>query len=205
MISEFEENNPLSQLAFILLRNEKVLTLKVFDESTDKLKKKISEIVTQYSDSQEFNLHNTLQMKTIGQDEPLGRISLLKGLNKCRELFLNSPMYYYKEVYTILSSSNTKDKSDIFVALDYFTKYKIRISILSLNCSLYLYEKIAETCDGKIVVPTNKEELEDYIFDIAEPLFIQTDSSLNCNFSVSFPGLEILKGPILCMCHDEIM
>lgn len=205
MIAEYEENNPLSQLAFIFLRDKKATIIKHFDATLDNIKKKFTKIISQYQDNQEFNLHNTLQMKTRTENEPFGQISLVKGLQSCKQLFLDSPMYYYKEVYAILSSSNTIDGEDCYTILQYFKNHRIRISILSLNCSLYFYEKVVETCKGELAVPINKEEMENYIFKISDALFIQTSSKIDCNFSVSFPSLKILKGLIICMCHKRIM
>lgn len=205
MIDKYQENNPLSQLSFILMRNRGLLTLNTFNDSVNAVRDRFDRILDEHRLNQEFNLHNTLQMKSVSGNEPLGQISLLKGLHKCQELFETSPLYFYKEVYIVLSSSNTNDNEDIFSSLEYFKANSIRISIISLNCTCFLYEKIVDTCNGKLAVPANREELEDYIFDIAEPIFMQMEKTLNCNFKVSFPFLSTLETPILCMCHDKLV
>lgn len=205
MIDKYQENNPLSQLSFILMRNRGLSVLNTFNDSVNAVRDRFDKILDENRTSQEFNLHNTLQMKTISSNEPLGQISLLKALKKCQELYETSPLYFYKEIYIVLSSSNTNDNEDIYECLEYFRSNSVRISIISLNCTCYLYEKIADICYGKLVVPANREELEDYIFDIAEPIFVQAEKTLNCNFKVSFPFLSTLETPLLCMCHDKLM
>ena len=205
MIDKYTENNPLSQLSFLLLRNRNVITLNDFAEPPEKTKTKLFSILKEHRNSEEFSLHNTLQMKTIGQNEPFGQISLLKGLQKAKSLFAGSPLYFHKEVYAVIGSSNTNDTEDIYSALDFFSRESIRVSIVSLNCSCYLFERIVELCNGRLAVPSNKETYEDYIFDIAEPLFAQTTNTVNCDFNVCFPHLKILKNPQLCMCHRKLM
>lgn len=205
MIDKYQENNPLSQLSFIFMRNRGLSVLNTFNESVNAVRDRFDRILDEHRMNQEFNLHNTLQMKSVSGNEPLGQISLLKALKKCQEMFETSPLYFYKEIYVVLSSSNTNDNEDIFTSLEYFRANGIRISIISLNCTCYLYDKIVDTCNGKLVVPANREELEDYIFDIAEPIFMQVDKTLNTNFKVSFPFLSALETPMLCMCHDKLM
>ena len=73
-------------------------------------------------------------------------------------------MYYHKEVYIIIGSVNTNDSKDLFELIKKFKEEQIRISIISLCGSTYIYDRIVKLCQGKIAFPLNKDDLEDYLF-----------------------------------------
>lgn len=164
MIDKFVENNPLSEMSILLLRDLKSICLKNFKENFFKAKTVIKKMVKENTDNEDFNLHATLKMTTIKENEPKGQISILNGLTMAKDLFSNSPLYYHKEVYLITSSVNSIDSDDFFNIIDWYKSQKIRISIISLSCNNFLYKKIIESCNGKIVFPSKKDDFEDYIF-----------------------------------------
>ena len=67
-------------MGFLLLRNLQVIQLKKFSEPNHFLKRKLDKYMLKTQSNVGFNLHNTLNMQTVNDNDPFGQISLYKGL-----------------------------------------------------------------------------------------------------------------------------
>jgi transcription initiation factor TFIIH subunit 2 len=164
MVDKYIENNPLSEMAILLLQDLKCKTLKKFEDSFTDVKKSLAGIINDNTETEDFNIHNTLKMTRVKENEPQGQISIMKGLVKSKKLFQKSPLYFHKEIYFITASVNSNDSEDYQETINWFGKEKIRISIISLSCDTFFYSKIVKKCQGKIVFPSKQDDFEDYIF-----------------------------------------
>ena len=112
--------------------------LKYFSDSQIFINRKLKKIIKELS-FDDFNLHSTLKMDSKKETEPLGEISIYEGLEKAKEIFKLSPLFYHKEIYMVLGSANSIDVGPIFELVSWFKEQNIRISIINVTCNTYLF------------------------------------------------------------------
>jgi len=163
-VEKYEENNPLSQLAIVLLRDRRSILLCDFDISKEEKLRILHELIhINDKSSREFNLHSTLQIKAVDEKEPFGQISLYNGFERARKLFQTTPLYFHKEVHLILGSSGTNDHSDPLQPVLELARDGTRVHVISMNGRAFILEKITELSRGNLEVPHCAGEFEETI------------------------------------------
>lgn len=73
-----------------------------FEDNFILKKQKLNELLLKNKrDSVEFNMHSSLKMDLISNENPFGEISLANGLFRCSELFSRSALFAKKGYLTI--------------------------------------------------------------------------------------------------------
>ena len=68
-----------------------------FEDNFAQKKAKLTELcLKNRRDSIEFNVHSTLRMDSVSNDNPEGEVSMANGLLKCGELFARSALFVKK-------------------------------------------------------------------------------------------------------------
>lgn len=135
-ISDFYDQNPISQLAFSVTR--------------DRIAEKISDL----SGTKKCHL------KPI---EELSRCEGLASLQNTIETALHIlrfvPEYGQKELLVLYSSLSTCDPGDIFKTIAEAKKAKLRVSVICLSAELYICKRLAEETGGDFGVAVDVRHL----------------------------------------------
>lgn len=132
-IREFFDQNPLSHLGLITIRNG------------------VSQRITELSGSPEAHikaLRNNM--------ECAGDASLQNALDLARGVLTQIPSYGYREVLIIYSALSTCDPADIMDTLAKCKEAKIRCSVVGLSAEIYICKLLCERTGGMYSIAINE-------------------------------------------------
>eukprot|EP00210_Caulerpa_lentillifera_P001903 g1830.t1 len=145
-IHQFFDQNPLSQIGLLYLKNGKAGTLSFLSASPEAHVRKLDE----------------------GMDLQ-GEISLQNGLEMSIEILKSVPGHGHREVILLLTSLNTADPGNIFHTIQSLKNERVRVSVLGLAAEVYIYKHISEETKGKYFVALTEKHLEDSIMQLVPP------------------------------------
>lgn len=145
-IHQFFDQNPLSQIGLMLLKNGKAETLSFLSASPEAHVKKLE-----------------------GGFDLQGEISLQNGLELGIEILKTVPGHGHREIIFLLTSLNTSDPGDIFQTIKNLKTERVRVSILGLAAEVFIYKHIAEETKGRYYVALSEKHLEDSILQLVPP------------------------------------
>lgn len=164
LIDKFEENNPLSLLSVYLLRDLRCTQMIDSSNSHEKKKEEIEKHLKNARSDDRFNFHSSLLIKKVTDFDPVGQISLYNGLQVARGIFEKTPMYYHREIVLVLSSTGTNDAKDIYELLEDLVNLKVKINIISMSGTNYLFKQVVKRTGGKLYLAGSKLEFEEQLF-----------------------------------------
>jgi len=145
-------------------------------------------------------------------------ISLKNALDVSLELLRNSPLYASKEILLILSANSTCDPGDINDTIEELKKIKIKVSIVTLSCKIYIAKKITEETRGHYDLAINKEKYRDILMRYTTPSILDIDTVQSTLVPIGFPSRitnevdmdsknpgkkDVREVKLLCCCHDD--
>jgi transcription initiation factor TFIIH subunit 2 len=173
-VSEFYDQNPLSHLGFVLIKNGE------------------AEILTQLSGSAKFHkvaLQSVLQI-CASENGMGGEFSLQNGLEVAGRSLGHQPRHGSREIVILTAALSTCDPGYILTeTLPKLLTAKIRVSCFALTAELYICRKLAEETSGTMGVCLDKGHFRDWLFgQTVPPPASSTDEILGCEMiHMGFP------------------
>lgn len=145
-IHAFFDENPLSQLGIILLRNG------------------IAEQLTELSSGPEMHV-----ARLKGALDTSGSASLQNGIDLAIESLKGIPPYGYRESLILLASLSTCDPGNILDSIKVASSKKVRISVVGLSAEVHVCRTVADSTGGTYGIALNEEHLEELMLEHAVP------------------------------------
>lgn len=188
-VVEFFDQNPISQLGIILMRNG------------------ISHVVSEVNGSPQFHLDQIRQLKAKQHNrfEPKGDPSLQNSLELARSLlrynFGNNinDTKNSKEILIIFGALFTSDPGDIHKTIDSLVKDKIKVKVIGLSAQVAICQEIVNKTNHtsnnfnnpNYGVILNESHFKDLLMDCVIPLPISAEQEKEIEKSNSIPLLKM--------------
>jgi transcription initiation factor TFIIH subunit 2 len=187
-IKEFFEQNPISQLGIIGMRDG--LAIRVSDLSGNSMD------------------HLTALSKFRTQD-PQGNPSLQNGLEMARAALFHAPSHGTREILIIYGALLSSDPGDIHDTINSLIKDRIRVSIIGLAAEVAICTELCKrTNNGDTSyysVALDERHFQETLMGVTTPQVVrsakQSQSSL---LMMGFPSKTISKTVTLCACHSKL-
>lgn len=180
-IREFFDQNPLSHLGLITIRNG------------------VSQRVTDLSGSPEAHIKALRNNMECGGDA-----SLQNALELSRSVLAQIPSYGHREVLIIYSALSTCDPGDIMDTLQKCKAAKMRCSVVGLSAEIYICKLLCEQTGGIYSVALNEGHLKELILEHAPPPPALAESAIASLVRMGFPERGSEEAVALCACHKEV-
>ncbi|KAG0582307.1 hypothetical protein M758_3G047500 [Ceratodon purpureus] len=180
-VREFFDQNPLSHLGIILLRNG------------------IAHRLTDLSGSPETHI------KALRSNmECAGDASIQNALDLARGYLTQIPSYGHREIMLVFSALSTIDPGDILEAVQKCKEANIRCSVVGLSAEIYICKLLCDQTGGIYSVATNEAHLKELIMEHAPPPPVQAEISVASLVRMGFPQRGAEDAVALCACHREV-
>jgi transcription initiation factor TFIIH subunit 2 len=176
-VSEYYDQNPLSHLGFVLLKNGE------------------AEMLTQLSSSSKTHkvaLNSVAEMASREGPTGGGEFSLQNGLEVAGRSLGHQPRHGSREIVIVCGALSTCDPGNVLTeTLPRLKAANIRVSTLALSAEMHVCRKIAEETVGSIGVCLDKAHLRDWLWGqcIPPPAMRQQKSDFACEMvQMGFPS-----------------
>ncbi|CAG8876847.1 unnamed protein product [Penicillium nalgiovense] len=186
-VREFFEQNPISQLGVLCLRDG--LALRVSDMSGNPTE------------------HLTA-IQTLKTQDPKGLPSLQNGLDMARGALFHTPSHGTREVLFIYGSLLSSDPGDIHRTIDTLISDKIRVGIVGLGAQVAICRELCTKTNGgdeaAYGVALNEQHFRELMMDVTTPpaAYSQKESASSL-LMMGFPSRTVESSPSLCACHSK--
>lgn len=203
-ITDYFDQNPLSQLSFIL--GHRGVAVKVTElsghpvDQMRRLREKCESILMEEEKAQ-----RTGGGKTGGGGGGGGSFSLQNCLEMAKSTLIGVPSYASREVLCIVSSLSTVDASDIQLTINSLKSHRIVASVIHLAAEIFIFSSLATQTTGRHAVVMNKDHYSSVLKSFLPPSPSSTSSSAASNrrwMRMGFPQQETTPYPLLCSCHS---
>jgi transcription initiation factor TFIIH subunit 2 len=150
------------------------------------------------------------------KDSESNEISLKNALDTGLELLRNSPLYSSKEILIILSANSTCDPGEISETIEELSRMKIKVSIVTLSCKIYIGKRITEETGGHYDLAINKEKFRDILMRYTTPSKLEMENVQSTLVPIGFPTRitneveldskgkkDLREVKFLCCCHED--
>jgi len=148
-VQEYYDQNPLSHLGFVLIKNGE------------------AEILTQISSSSRTHklaLQSVLEMVSSEGPRGGGEFSLQNGLEVAGRSLGHQPRHGSREVVVICGALSTCDPGNVLTeTLPRLKAAKIRVSTIALSAEMHICRKVADESGGSLGVCLDKAHLRDWL------------------------------------------
>ncbi|ELR01666.1 hypothetical protein GMDG_00042 [Pseudogymnoascus destructans 20631-21] len=183
-ISEFFEQNPISQLGILGMR--------------DGLAKPISPL----SGTPTVHLGALGKLRT---QDPQGSPSLQNALEMARASLFHAPSHGTREVLIISGALLSSDPGDIHTTISSLTSDRIRVSAIGLAAQVAILSEICTKTKGDYSVALHEEHFRALLMGATTPpptrAKEQNQSSL---LMMGFPSRTVATAVTLCACHSKL-
>lgn len=135
-IRSFFDENPLSQLGIVVMREG------------------VAEQLTELSSSPEMHVEKLRENLDTG-----GAASVGNALEVCTDVLKHIPPYGHREVLFIVASLSTCDPGDVFKQIADAGRKKVRISAVGLAAEVHLFRTMCDTTGGTYSVALDQEHM----------------------------------------------
>ena len=190
-IREFFEQNPISQLGIIGMR--------------DGVAARISDM----SGNPTSHIAAVRECRTSAALEPKGNPSLENALEMARAALFHAPSHGTREILLIFGALHTSDPGDIHATISTLVQDKIRATVIGLAAQVAICaELVSKTNDGEISnygVVLHEQHYRELFMAVTTPPVThesanKTTSSL---LMMGFPSRSVEDHPSLCACHTR--
>ncbi|PHT59708.1 hypothetical protein CQW23_02071 [Capsicum baccatum] len=179
-IREFFDQNPLSQIGLVILKDG------------------VAHCLTDLGGSPEA--HIKALMGKLGTS---GDASLQNGLDLVRDLLNQIPSYGHREVLILYSALSTCDPGDILETIQKCKVSKIRCSVIGLSAELYICKHLCQETGGMYFVALDEPHLKELVLEHAPPPPAIAEFAVANLIKMGFPQ-RAAEGVIsICSCHKE--
>jgi transcription initiation factor TFIIH subunit 2 len=184
-LSEFYDENPISQIGFIIACNS------------------VAYKVSELSGSVSFHMEQ-LKLKT-QELEGGGHFSLQNALNVAKDSLSCAPAYGTREVLVVMGALATSDPGDIFVTLSALNREKIVVSVISMSAEMYVCRKATELTNGKYHVALDKDDFKRLLTAYVPPSPVTKEYQVARRWiKMGFSTLRKDPYPTFCECHMKM-
>jgi transcription initiation factor TFIIH subunit 2 len=186
-VQEFFEQNPISQLGIIGMR--------------DGLAVRISNMSGNPND-------HISSLQELRKQEPRGQPSLENALEMARASLFHAPTHGTREVLLVFGALNTADPNDIHQTIVNLVKDKIRARVIGLAAQVAICaELVSKTNNGdrsNYHIVLNEQHFRELMMELTTPpvTSAQTKSSSSL-LMMGFPSRIVEAHPTLCACHSR--
>ncbi|EPS68872.1 hypothetical protein M569_05896, partial [Genlisea aurea] len=179
-IREFFDQNPLSQIGLIVLKDG------------------IAQVLTELGGSPESHVKALM-----GKLSSSGDASLQNGLNLVCGLLNGIPPYGHREVLVLYSALSTCDPGDIMETIQRCRMCKIRCSVIGLSAELYICKHLSQETGGSYSVALDEGHLKELILEHAPPPPAIAELATPSLIRMGFPQRAAEGAISICSCHKE--
>jgi len=193
-ITEFFEQNPISQLGLIGMRDG--LAIRISDMSGNPIQ-------------------HISALSKLRTSDPGGNPSLQNALEMARAALFHAPSHGTREILVIYGALLSSDPGDIHDTIDSLVQDRIRVSVVGLAASVKICEDLCKRTnngdDGYYHVALDEQHFRELVMAVTTPPVTrskkQSQSSL---LMMGFPSRTLgnttgkSKGLTLCACHSEL-
>ncbi|PVU91793.1 hypothetical protein BB561_004204 [Smittium simulii] len=182
-VLEFFEQNPLSQLGIIVVR--------------DGLAKKLTELSSNPTD-------HIKALRDKQCRDPSGSMSLQNALLIAMNILRQVPNYGSREIFGILGSLTSNDPGDINQTISEIKNEKIRISIVQMAAEVQLFKKACTLTGGVFSVAMNEIHFRELVlnFIIPPPILLEMYNTHLVEMGFSIRVYDQI--PTFCSCHHKL-
>lgn len=183
-ITEFFEQNPISQLGIIGMR--------------DGLAKRISDLSGTAVD------HLTA-LSNLRTSDPQGNPSLQNALEMARAALFHAPSHGTREILVISGALLSSDPGDIHTTIASLISDHIRVSVIGLAAQVAILSEICTKTHGEYNVAMHEEHFRTLFMGVTTPPPMQSkDQSKSSLLMMGFPDRMVAKTLTLCACHSKL-
>jgi transcription initiation factor TFIIH subunit 2 len=175
-VVEFFDQNPLSHLGFIVLKNGE------------------AEILTQLSTNSathKMALKSVIQMAAMEGPQGGGEFSLQNGIEVAGRSLGHQPRHGSREIVVLTAALSTCDPGFILTdTLPKLQRARIRVSCFALTAELHICRKLAEETNGTMGVCLDKPHFKDWLWGqcVPPPALHSDDQGMACEMiHMGFP------------------
>ncbi|CAH9088726.1 unnamed protein product [Cuscuta europaea] len=179
-IREFFDQNPLSQIGLVMLKDG------------------VAHCLTDLGGSPEAHIKALM-----GKLECSGDASLQNGLELVHELLSQIPSYGHREVLILYSALNTCDPGDIMETIQKCKKSKIRCSLIGLAAELYICKHLCQETGGMYYVALDEAHIKELVLEHAPPPPAIAEFAVANLIKMGFPQRAAEGAISICSCHKE--
>ncbi|KAJ7560332.1 hypothetical protein O6H91_04G124700 [Diphasiastrum complanatum] len=180
-IREFFDQNPLSHLGIITIRNG------------------IASRLTDLSGSPEAHI-KVLR----GNLECAGDASIQNALDLSRSFLCQVPTYGHREVMLIFSALGTCDPGDVLESVRNCKEENIRCSVVGVAAEIYICKLLCEKTGGIYSVAMNEAHLKELVLEHVAPPPALAEAAVASLVKMGFPQRGAEGTIALCACHREV-
>lgn len=183
-ITEFFEQNPISQLGIIGMR--------------DGLAKRISDLSGNAVD------HLTA-LSNLRTSDPQGNPSLQNALEMARAALFHAPSHGTREILVISGALLSSDPGDIHTTIASLISDHIRVCVIGLAAQVAILSEICTKTHGEYNVAMHEEHFKTLFMGVTTPPPMQSkDQSKSSLLMMGFPDRMVAKTLTLCACHSKL-
>ncbi len=168
-IREFFDQNPISQLAVVVSRDD------------------VATRMSPLSSNPNTHIEAVQQALRLG---PLGSVSLQNAVDLTRTMLSPVPAYGMREMVLIYGALSSCDPGDIFASIDELAKERVRCSAVGLTAELHILRVLTQRTNGTYSVALTEAHFDDLMSGHVSPpptTVKQTSASL---IRMGFPILK---------------
>ncbi|GMH28846.1 hypothetical protein Nepgr_030689 [Nepenthes gracilis] len=179
-IREFFDQNPLSQIGLVIIKDGIAHCLTDLGGSPES---HIKALMSKLECSGDASLQNALELVNV---------------------YLNQiPSYGYREVLIVYSALSTCDPGDIMETIQKCKQSKMRCSIVGLAAEMFICQHICQETGGLYSVALDESHLKELLLDHAPPPPAIAEYAIANLIKMGFPQ-RVADGVIsICSCHKE--
>ncbi|BFZ60588.1 transcription initiation factor TFIIH subunit [Saitoella coloradoensis] len=184
-ITEYFEQNPISQLGIIGMRNGVAV--------------RISEV---HGNTQD----HIAALQALRKQEPSGDPSLQNALEMCRASLHHVPTHGTREVLIVFGALLSSDPGDIHKTIRNLVQDKVRVRIVGLAAQVAVCAELCRATNGgsnsAYGVILNEHHFRDLLFEATTPPTQTAKKVASTLITMGFPSRAIESVPSLCACHS---
>ncbi|KAI8541323.1 hypothetical protein RHMOL_Rhmol08G0052200 [Rhododendron molle] len=179
-IREFFDQNPLSQIGLVIIKDG------------------VAQCLTDLGGSPESHVKALM-----GKLECSGDSSLQNALDLVCDYLCQIPSYGHREVLILYSALSTCDPGDIMETIQKCKKSKIRCSVIGLSAEIFICKYICQETGGLYSVALDESHLKELVLEHAPPPPAIAEFAIANLIRMGFPQ-RAAEGVIsICSCHKE--
>lgn len=179
-IREFFDQNPLSQIALVTIKDG------------------VANMLTDLGGSPESHIKALM-----GKLECSGESSLQNALELVHGYLNQIPSYGHREVLILYSALSTCDPGDIMETIQKCKKSKIRCSVIGLSAEMFICKHLCQETGGLYSVAIDEAHLKELILEHAPPPPAIAEYAIANLIKMGFPQRAAEASISICSCHKE--
>jgi transcription initiation factor TFIIH subunit 2 len=179
-VREFFDQNPLSQLGLVTIKDG------------------VAQCLTELGGSPESHI------KALAEKlECSGDSSLQNALDFVHEYLNQIPSYGHREVLILCSALTTCDPGDIMETVQKCKKSKMRCSVIGLSAEVFICKHLCQETGGTYSVAVNESHLKELVLEHAPPPPAIAEFAISNLIKMGFPQRAAEGVVSICSCHKE--